>query len=56
MSVMEMPTQQAQVTEINPKTKALLYAVRQALLIVLGAIEDYLGCSRSVTPKHDRRN
>ena len=33
----------------------LLMAIRQALLIMLGALEDYLGMERSVIPKH-RRN
>lgn len=36
------------------KERALLLAIRQALLIVLGAIEEYLGMERSVTPKHRR--
>ncbi len=30
----------------------LLIAIRQALLIALGALEDYLGMERSVIPKH----
>ena len=36
------------------KSEVLLMAVRQALFIVLGAIEDYLGLDRSVIPKHRR--
>lgn len=36
------------------KSEILLMAVRQALFIVLGAIEDYLGLDRSVIPKHKR--
>ena len=34
--------------------RALLMAVRQALIIALGAIEDYLGMDRSIIPKHRR--
>jgi len=37
------------------KNRVLLLSVRQALLMVLGALEDYLGVERSVTPKHARR-
>jgi hypothetical protein len=36
----------------NPRTKALLIAIRQALIMVLGAIEDYLEMPRSIMPKH----
>ena len=32
----------------------LLMAERQALIIRLGAIEDYLGMERSITPRHKR--
>jgi hypothetical protein len=32
----------------------LLLALRQALIIALGAIEDYLGMERSIIPKHRR--
>lgn len=34
----------------------LLLAIRQALLVALGAIEVYLGLERSVTPKHKRKS
>ena len=34
----------------------LLMAIRQALIIALGAIEDYLGMERSVIPKHKRND
>ena len=37
------------------KTKALLLSVRQAIIIVLGAIEDYLSMERSIVPKHRKR-
>ncbi len=39
---------------LSVKQAALLLAVRQALLIVLGAVEDYLNMDRSVIPKHKR--
>ena len=32
----------------------LLMAERQALIIRLGAIEDFLGIDRSITPRHKR--
>lgn len=32
--------------------RLLLLALRQALLIALGAIETYLGLERTVLPKH----
>jgi hypothetical protein len=34
--------------------RALLLSVRQALIIALGAIEDYLNMERSIIPKHRR--
>ena len=40
--------------EVAPRTRALLLAVRQALLICLGAVEEYLCMERSITPKHQR--
>jgi len=36
------------------KTQVLLLATRQACLMILGAIEDYLQMPRSVPPKHGR--
>jgi len=36
------------------KTRILLMALRQALIIMLGAIEDYLEMERSIIPKHKR--
>jgi len=36
----------------DTKQRVLLLSIRQALLIILGAIEDYLGMERSVIPKH----
>ena len=35
-------------------TRNLWLAIRQALIIVLGAIEEYLGLERSIVPKHKR--
>jgi hypothetical protein len=43
-----------EVKPMEPRTRVLLLAIRQALLIALGAIEEYLGCDRSVKPKHLR--
>lgn len=37
---------------IAPKTRLLLLTVRQAIIMVLGALEDYLGVQRSIIPKH----
>jgi hypothetical protein len=36
------------------KTRAFLFTVRQALIILLGALEDYLSLERSIVPKHKR--
>jgi hypothetical protein len=33
------------------RTRVLLLAVRQALIMVLGALEDYLDMERSIIPK-----
>jgi hypothetical protein len=41
-------------TIIEPRTRTLLLAVRQALIIALGALEDYLCIERSIIPKHRR--
>lgn len=35
----------------TPQVKRLLITVRQALIMVLGAIENFLGMERSITPK-----
>jgi hypothetical protein len=37
------------------KKRRLLMAFRQALIIAIGAIEDYLSMERSIIPKHKRR-
>ena len=36
------------------RVRVLLIAIRQAVIIVLGALEDYLRMDRSITPKHRR--
>jgi hypothetical protein len=41
-------------TMTDPKLKVLLMAIRQALLIALGALEEYIGLERSVIPKHKK--
>jgi len=41
-------------TMTDPKLKVLLMAIRQALLIALGALEVYLDMERSVIPKHKK--
>jgi len=40
--------------QVDDKTRVLLYAVRQALLMLLGALEDFMEIERSVIPKHKR--
>lgn len=37
------------------KEKILLMAIRQALIIALGGIEDYLCMERSIVPLHKRK-
>lgn len=41
-----------EIIDIHPRTRVLLMAVRQALIIALGALEDYLSMQRSIKPKH----
>lgn len=41
--------------EISPKLRVFLMVIRQAVIIVLGALEDFLGLERSITPKHKRQ-
>ena len=36
------------------RQRTLLMAVRQALIIALGAIEDYLGLALSIVPRRKR--
>jgi hypothetical protein len=50
-----MPEERAEYkTSSDDKTRVLLLAIRQALLIALGAIEEFLGIERSVVPKNKR--
>jgi len=39
---------------MTDRERALLMAVRQALIIALGAIEEYLGLARSIVPRRKR--
>lgn len=39
---------------IEVRQRVLLLAVRQALIMILGALEDYLELPRSIVPKHRR--
>lgn len=32
-----------------------MISVRQALIMLIGALEDYLGIERSIVPRHKRR-
>lgn len=41
--------------KLSEKDRRLKLARRQALLIELAALEEYLGLPRSVIPKHRRR-
>lgn len=36
------------------KQRMFLMTVRQALIMLLGALEDYLEMDRSIVPKHER--
>lgn len=38
----------------DPRLKALLMTFRQALIIMLGGLEDYLGLPRSIEPRAKR--
>jgi len=39
---------------IHPRTKVLLMHARECLIIMLGALEDYLGMERSIVPRRKR--
>lgn len=41
---------------IMSRERVLLMAVRQALIIALGALEDYLNLERSIVPQRKRGN
>jgi len=40
---------------IDNRTRVLLMALRQALIMCLGAIEDYLELERSIIPRRKRQ-
>jgi len=40
---------------VNMEKKTLLLAIRQALIIALGALEDFLKMERSIIPQRKRR-
>ncbi len=40
---------------VNMEQKTLLLAIRQALIIALGALEDFLKMERSIIPQRKRR-
>ncbi len=40
---------------VASRVRVLLVAIRQALIIMLGAIEDFLGMQRSITPRRGIR-
>ena len=42
--------------EIEPKHRAFLEFKRRAMIMELGALEDFLGIPRSIPPKHKRKN
>lgn len=39
---------------LNEKTRIFLMSIRQALIMAIGAIEDYLEIERSIVPKRKR--
>jgi hypothetical protein len=39
---------------MNPELRTLLMAIRQALIIALGALEDFLQIERSIVPRRKR--
>lgn len=42
--------------ELTKANREYLMRCRQALIIKLGAIEDYMGMERSITPRHKRKH
>lgn len=40
---------------MSAKDRAFWLAIRQALLIALGAVEDYAGMERTKQPNHEKR-
>ena len=39
---------------LPPPQKTFLMSIRQALIMILGALEDYLGLERSIIPRRKR--
>ena len=39
---------------IDARQRVFLMAIRQALIMALGALEDYLGVDRSIVPRQRR--
>jgi hypothetical protein len=53
---MTAPSQnQHECATIDSRDRTFWMAIRQALIMALGAIEDYLGLERSIVPRHKRR-
>ncbi len=51
------PLPSARADDILPnKQRIFLLALRQSIIIFLGALEDYLEMDRSIVPKHKRVN
>jgi len=40
---------------VSEKFRVFLMAFRQACIICIGAVEEYLGMERSITPRHKRK-
>lgn len=51
---MSIPIDESVLTRNYDKQKILLMALRQALIMMLGAIEDYLEVQRSIVPRRKR--
>jgi hypothetical protein len=53
MQLFQTPTETiSELPTVDNRTRVLLLAFRQALLICLSALEDYLEMEHSVIPKH----
>lgn len=46
---------QSRTMPVEARTRALLMSVRQALIMVLGSLEDYLGMPRSIVPRRKKQ-
>lgn len=42
------------IMELDPRTRELWLTIRRALIMLLGALEDYLGLDRTLPPRRDR--